>query len=182
MIGEEVMRRLERDIALQIVDTQWKDHLYSLDHLKEGIGLRGYGQRDPLVEYKKESFALFQDMRGRVEEEIVRWLFSLRPVVEEQQRGAAARGGAARGPTPLTLNNPAAEADSRVRGARGRAPAEGALPRRAHAGADRRRRRAQDGPARGAEGGPQRPVPVRQREEVQEVPRHGRLTTRTAWS
>ena len=49
---------------LQIVDQQWKDHLYSLDHLKEGIGLRGYGQRDPLVEYKKESFTLFQDMRG----------------------------------------------------------------------------------------------------------------------
>ena len=49
---------------LQIVDAQWKDHLYSLDHLKEGIGLRGYGQRDPLVEYKKESFALFQDMKG----------------------------------------------------------------------------------------------------------------------
>ena len=49
---------------LQIVDAQWKDHLYSLDHLKEGIGLRGYGQRDPLVEYKKESFALFQDMKA----------------------------------------------------------------------------------------------------------------------
>ena len=50
---------------LQIVDAQWKDHLYSLDHLKEGIGLRGYGQRDPLVEYKKESFALFQAMKER---------------------------------------------------------------------------------------------------------------------
>ena len=57
---------------LQIVDAQWKDHLYSLDHLKEGIGLRGYGQRDPLVEYKKESFALFTAMKDRVEEEIVR--------------------------------------------------------------------------------------------------------------
>jgi preprotein translocase subunit SecA len=79
LVGPEVMRRLERDLALQIVDTQWKDHLYSLDHLKEGIGLRGYGQRDPLVEYKKESFALFQDMRGRVEEEIVRWLFGCGP-------------------------------------------------------------------------------------------------------
>ena len=67
---------------LQIVDQQWKDHLYSLDHLKEGIGLRGYGQRDPLVEYKKESFALFQDMRRRIEEEIVRYLWWLRPVVE----------------------------------------------------------------------------------------------------
>ena len=55
-----ILHRVERDIMLQIVDAQWKDHLYSLDHLKEGIGLRGYGQRDPLVEYKKESFALFQ--------------------------------------------------------------------------------------------------------------------------
>ena len=50
MVGAELLRRVERDIMLQIVDAQWKDHLYSLDHLKEGIGLRGYGQRDPLVE------------------------------------------------------------------------------------------------------------------------------------
>jgi preprotein translocase subunit SecA len=68
-----VLQRVERDIMLQIVDQQWKDHLYSLDHLKEGIGLRGYGQRDPLVEYKKESFALFQAMKERVDEEIVRY-------------------------------------------------------------------------------------------------------------
>ena len=68
LVGGELLRRVERDIMLQIVDAQWKDHLYSLDHLKEGIGLRGYGQRDPLVEYKKESFALFQDMRRRIEE------------------------------------------------------------------------------------------------------------------
>jgi len=78
LVGAELLRRVERDIMLQIVDTQWKDHLYSLDHLKEGIGLRGYGQRDPLVEYKKESFALFQDMKGRIEEEMVRYLFWLR--------------------------------------------------------------------------------------------------------
>ncbi len=57
LLSPEFMRKLERDIMLQIVDQQWKDHLYSLDHLKEGIGLRGYGQRDPLVEYKRESFA-----------------------------------------------------------------------------------------------------------------------------
>jgi preprotein translocase subunit SecA len=62
LVGGEILRRVERDIMLQIVDQQWKDHLYSLDHLKEGIGLRGYGQRDPLVEYKKESFNLFQAM------------------------------------------------------------------------------------------------------------------------
>ena len=52
LVGRDVLQRVERDIMLQIVDAQWKDHLYSLDHLKEGIGLRGYGQRDPLVEYK----------------------------------------------------------------------------------------------------------------------------------
>jgi preprotein translocase subunit SecA len=89
LVGPEIMRRVERDIMLQIVDAQWKDHLYSLDHLKEGIGLRGYGQRDPLVEYKKESFALFQDMKARIEEEIVRYLFHLRPVLTEE----AGRGG-----------------------------------------------------------------------------------------
>ena len=83
IVPADIMRRVERDLMLQIVDAQWKDHLYSLDHLKEGIGLRGYGQRDPLVEYKKESFQLFQDMRARIEEEIVRYLWWLRPVVDE---------------------------------------------------------------------------------------------------
>jgi preprotein translocase subunit SecA len=126
MIGAETMRRLERDISLQIVDTQWKDHLYSLDHLKEGIGLRGYGQRDPLVEYKKESFALYQDMRARVEEEIVRWLFSLRPVAEEEAvRPLVA--AAPRRQTPLTLNNPGAEAIPAFAGARQARP-ESVLP------------------------------------------------------
>ena len=98
LVGGEVLRRVERDIMLQIVDAQWKDHLYSLDHLKEGIGLRGYGQRDPLVEYKKESFALFQDMKARIEEEIVRYLFWLRPVISED--GAAGAGAAAAGSAP----------------------------------------------------------------------------------
>ncbi len=78
LVGSELLRRVERDIMLQIVDVQWKDHLYSLDHLKEGIGLRGYGQRDPLVEYKKESYALFQDMKDRVDEEMVRTLWWVR--------------------------------------------------------------------------------------------------------
>src|SRR6266849_1365831 len=80
LVGRDVLERVERDIMLQIVDAQWKDHLYSLDHLKEGIGLRGYGQRDPLVEYKRESFDLFQAMKERVDEEIVRYLWWLRPV------------------------------------------------------------------------------------------------------
>ena len=57
---------------LKVIDDQWKDHLLSMDHLKEGIGLRGYGQKDPLVEYKKESFTLFQDMMDRIEDETIR--------------------------------------------------------------------------------------------------------------
>ena len=96
---------------LQIVDSQWKDHLYSLDHLKEGIGLRGYGQRDPLVEYKKESFALFSAMRDRVEEEIVRYLWRLTPVIGEGPDGAVvpAPRPAPRKPPPMTLNAPSAQ-------------------------------------------------------------------------
>jgi preprotein translocase subunit SecA len=102
------MRRIERDIMLQIVDAQWKDHLYSLDHLKEGIGLRGYGQRDPLIEYKKESFQLFQDMEQRVDEEIVRYLWWLKPMIAERGESAAViqRAPAPRRSTPLTFNDP----------------------------------------------------------------------------
>jgi len=66
---------LERRIILDVVDTQWKDHLLSLDHLKEGIGLRGYGQKDPLVEFKKEAFILFEDMMARIDNETVRYLY-----------------------------------------------------------------------------------------------------------
>jgi preprotein translocase subunit SecA len=79
-IGAERMLFHQRMLMLQIVDTQWKDHLYSLDHLKEGIGLRGYGQRDPLVEYKKESFQMFQELMDRIDEEILRWSFLYQPV------------------------------------------------------------------------------------------------------
>ena len=110
LIPTEILRRVERDIMLQIVDAQWKDHLYSLDHLKEGIGLRGYGQRDPLVEYKKESFALFQAMKDRIEEEIVRYLWRLTPVM---RRGRPARrAGAAAAAAPA-----AADHDERAAGA-----------------------------------------------------------------
>jgi preprotein translocase subunit SecA len=71
----DLLRWLERRIILDVVDTQWKDHLLSLDHLKEGIGLRGYGQKDPLVEFKKEAFILFEDMMTRIDNETVRYLF-----------------------------------------------------------------------------------------------------------
>ena len=85
IIGSEDMREFERLIMLQIIDSQWKDHLLAMDYLKEGIGLRGYGQRDPLVEYKKESFEMFQAMLNRIEEETIRYLFMLQPIVEEER-------------------------------------------------------------------------------------------------
>jgi preprotein translocase subunit SecA len=114
LLGPEFMRKIERDIMLQIVDQQWKDHLYSLDHLKEGIGLRGYGQRDPLVEYKKESFAMFQAMKERVDEESVRYLWGLRPV---EGAPVPVRRSAAPPRQPLVMNNPSAEAPSPFAGA-----------------------------------------------------------------
>ena len=77
LVTAPVMRDAERIVMLNIIDNQWKDHLLSMDHLKEGIGLRGYGQKDPLVEYKRESYDLFQDMMGRIEDDTVRYLFFL---------------------------------------------------------------------------------------------------------
>jgi preprotein translocase subunit SecA len=85
LFGEQMMRWLERRIILDIVDTQWKDHLLTLDHLKEGIGLRGYGQKDPLVEFKKEAFTLFEDMMGRIDTETVRYLFLVQPARPEDE-------------------------------------------------------------------------------------------------
>ncbi|MFC2157257.1 preprotein translocase subunit SecA [Acidobacteriota bacterium] len=84
LLGESQMREFERVILLQIIDSQWKDHLLGMDYLKEGIGLRGYGQRDPLIEYKKESYDMFQNMMDRIEEETIKYLYLLQPVVEEK--------------------------------------------------------------------------------------------------
>jgi preprotein translocase subunit SecA len=107
LIGAERMLFHQRMIMLQIVDTQWKDHLYSLDHLKEGIGLRGYGQRDPLVEYKKESYEMFQALMDRIDEEILRWSFLYQPIEppaprpeEEEPDRPPQATGPRRGPGP----------------------------------------------------------------------------------
>ncbi len=77
LIGPEETRRLERFVLLQTVDTRWKEHLLSMDHLKEGIGLRGYAQQDPLRIYKKEGFDMFQDLMERIKEEVVDILFKI---------------------------------------------------------------------------------------------------------
>jgi preprotein translocase subunit SecA len=84
-VTPEVMRLHERYLLLQVIDQQWKDHLLNIDHLKEGIGLRGYGQRDPLVEYKKESFDLFQEMMERTQDRVVKYLWKMEVVVEREE-------------------------------------------------------------------------------------------------
>src|SRR4030095_6906048 len=94
-VGPEALRTYERIIMLNIIDAQWKDHLLAIDHLKQGIGLVGYGQKDPLVEYKKESFDMFQAMLDRIDTSTIRALFNLQVVSEQQpdelQRRRAAR-------------------------------------------------------------------------------------------
>ena len=82
--GADLMRWLERRIILDVVDSQWKDHLLSLDHLKEGIGLRGYAQKDPIVEFKKEAFVLFEDMMARIDNETIRYLYHIQIQQGEQ--------------------------------------------------------------------------------------------------
>jgi preprotein translocase subunit SecA len=110
-IGAERMLFHQRMLMLQIVDTQWKDHLYSLDHLKEGIGLRGYGQRDPLVEYKKESYQMFQALMDRIDEEILRWSFLYQPMQPpEPAAGDVEEGPLVPGPRGPRHVQPAAAA------------------------------------------------------------------------
>ena len=85
-VGADLMRQYERHILLQIIDHAWKDHLLAMDHLKDGIGLRAYGQKDPLVEYKRESFDMFGLMRERIENDAVRFLFLLDPMTDEDRQ------------------------------------------------------------------------------------------------
>jgi len=82
--GSEVMRYLERTVFLQIIDSKWKDHLYAMDKLREGIGLRAYGHRDPLIEYKNEAFSGFSEMISAIEEEALDVIFKLQPVKPER--------------------------------------------------------------------------------------------------
>src|SRR6476661_6531540 len=104
LIGPDAMRYHERMIMLSVLDSQWKDHLRYMDHLKEGIGLRGYGQHDPLVEYKRESFDMFEAMMTRFQEETARYLYLMqileRPAAtpEAQPHGAGSDGNGSRPP------------------------------------------------------------------------------------
>jgi preprotein translocase subunit SecA len=102
----EVMRELERRVVLSVLDRKWREHLYEMDYLREGITLRGYGQRDPLIEYQREGYDMFSSMMEGIKEESVGSLFNLQvqrqdsPIVEEAVPGLAANGSLAGGPVP----------------------------------------------------------------------------------
>ena len=87
----EVITQFETWICLQVIDARWKEHLYALDRLKEGIGLRGYGQRNPLVEYKRESFEMYQEVHERICGEVVRYAFQLEPMSQEERQAQLAQ-------------------------------------------------------------------------------------------
>ena len=128
-IDPALLRRVERDIMLQVVDVQWKDHLYGLDHLKEGISLRGYGQRNPLVEYKRESFSMFRGMKDRIDEETVKYLWRLRPVARDRD-GAPPAQPVLRRAAPVAYSQPGEPAPAFA------AAAVGGAPRPARTGGD----------------------------------------------
>jgi len=114
-MGAEAMRQHERALMLYVIDTAWKDHLLAMDHLKEGIGLRGYGQRDPLTEYKKESFIMFGLMKERIEDEIIMNLWRMDAAVVTQQKEMRTRRE-----RDLVYSAPAKEAPQPAQRATGR--------------------------------------------------------------
>ena len=115
LIGAEAMRYHERMIMLSVIDAQWKDHLLSMDHLKEGINLRGYGQHDPLVEYKRESYDMFEEMMQRFREETVRYLYLMQIMERPPDATLVGRGG----PNDGSGQIPAGGAPSVITGGRG---------------------------------------------------------------
>jgi len=104
LIGPEAMRYHERMMMLSVLDQQWKDHLLNMDHLKEGINLRSYGQKDPLVEYKRESFDMFEGMMRRFQEDTTRYLY-LMQIIRRGDEGPV--GPAGRGPQDQDQGGPA---------------------------------------------------------------------------
>ncbi len=91
-LGEELMLYWEKRVLLQLIDSKWKEHLHALDNLRQGINLRAYGQRDPLVEYKKEAFHLFDQLTESIKNEAIEYIFRLRPVRQERFETALSSG------------------------------------------------------------------------------------------
>jgi preprotein translocase subunit SecA len=125
-LGEQAMRELERRVVLSVIDRRWRDHLYEMDYLKDGIGLRAMAQRDPLVEYQREGFALYQSMMGQIREESVGFLFNLEVEVTGGEATAAiptvaAKGldGSAAPQERLSYSSPGEAGEVEVRNQRG---------------------------------------------------------------
>jgi len=91
-LGEPAMRELERRVVLQVLDRRWRDHLYEMDYLKDGIGLRAMAQRDPLIEYQREGYEMFQTMMGQIKEESVGFLYNLEVEVRQSGEEVEAKG------------------------------------------------------------------------------------------
>ncbi len=169
-LGEELMRALERYLLLQIIDQRWKEHLYDMDYLREGIHLRGFAQIDPLVAYKNEGFTLFEDLINTIWSDFARMIFHVEVEVEgdvaDPAEAPAGAGPVSRGNVQYSGGGGATAMELR----RGRRRGPGRRGRGARAG----------GPAAARHGdrddGAQRAVLVRFGQEVQEVPR--RLSVR----
>ena len=173
-LGDELMRFLERQILLQIIDNRWREHLYEMDYLREGIHLRGFAQIDPLVAYKNEGFSMFRELMDSIWEEFARVIFHVEVTVEptdfepEPAQAAAPRvsysGGGPEQPSALAEAAAAGGAVATAAGRRGGG-------RHADHGQRRRREPGHGRQVRAREDRPQRPLLVRLGQEVQEVPR-----------
>ncbi len=122
-LGMELVRRMERMVLLHVIDTKWKDHLHAMDHIKDGISLRALGQKDPLVEYKKEGFAMFKNMYATIHDDVASLMFKLEPPPEEMQRQRSVFSGIAQnaihqevGPMPVSVPVPGMPSGSPVEG------------------------------------------------------------------
>ncbi len=119
------MRQLEREVLLQVIDRKWREHLYEMDYLQEGIGLRAHAQRDPLVEYQREGFNMFSQMLEGIKEEAVGFLYNLEvqvevqeapaPVIDVSRGPAAAVAEAGRDPGEGARASPASHAPCSIR-------------------------------------------------------------------
>ncbi len=165
-LGEELMRALERYLLLQIIDQRWREHLYDMDYLREGIHLRGFAQIEPLVAYKNEAFTLFQDLMNTIWSDFARMIYNVEVEIEgaERRRRGPARTERRRPAALLLLGRHARGPAERLRrrGLRRRRPPRPARSRTGRRAAPRRRARADRA---------QRPLLVRLGQEVQEVPR-----------
>jgi preprotein translocase subunit SecA len=116
------MRELERRVVLSVIDRRWRDHLYEMDYLKDGIGLRAMAQRDPLVEYQREGYALFSTMMGQIKEDTTGFVYNLEVQVQQPQTGSMAAQVSAKGLAQsvvpqqgLSYSAPTADGDVEVR-------------------------------------------------------------------